>query len=199
MIDSSGPFRSDARVERRAACAPPEVAIDVVMRGAHAGRWFLLYLGVIAAGTMVTAIAVPDARSAGLATTLGVVGFAALMARSLRQRRNLTEPQRASLPLRCSFTRDEIILERQLGRARGVTTAVRVLVRSGPWLAVSLHGDSVLVLRESDDGGETLADFLTRRATGLYPKERLTRSRRRLAALAFVYVAAVIAAVMLAR
>lgn len=199
MSDQPDVFRTDARVERRAECAPPDVAIDVILRGAHAARWFLAYLGVIAAGSLVTAFALPDAQAAGVAVSIGMIAGAALVLRSLRQRRNLSDAQRAALPLRCSFTRDALVLEGNSGESTWSYDGVRAITRSGEWLSVALHGDVVCVLRESSDGGESLADFLMRRAKHLHPHARLTRTRRRLVALALVYVALVCCAVVFGR
>jgi hypothetical protein len=175
MSGPMDPFRRDARIERQAECAPLDVAFAVIDRTWPMRRWWLAYLATIAAGTLALALAVPAARTTGLASTACIALFAALVQHSLRRQRQRVE---ASLSRRCGFTREGMLLAGDAGESAWRYDGVRGLERWGPWLVVVLHGELVAVLRD-DDGA--LESCVAERTTKRVPSSHRARVRKLLA------------------
>lgn len=192
MSGPSDPFRRDARIEREAECAPLDEAFAAIEHTWPMRRWWLAYLATIAAGTLALALAVPAARTTGLASTACIVGFAALVQYSLGRERQRVE---ASGARRCGFTREAMVLTGDTGESVWRYDGVRGLERWGPWLVVVLHEELVAVLRD-DDGA--LASFVAERATKRVPSSHRARVRK-LLAMGVAWVVIVGVALALAR
>lgn len=199
MSVASSPFRRDARVDRRVSCAPPDVALRVIARDANPGPAFVAYLAALAAGAALSAALLPNAATAGVSCALLLLGAAALLRRMQRQRAALTDAQRATLPVRCAFTADALILEGAHGESAWRYGSVRRITAHGEWLLVVLHGNLYLVLRADEPGDEPgdepLQDFLAQRVTGLDQRD----PRRALWILGLLYAALVALSVVAAR
>jgi hypothetical protein len=195
MSVASSPFRRDGSVERRVTCAPADVALRVITRDANPGPALLAYLAALAAGAALSAALLPNAATAGVSCALLLLSAAALLRRTQRQRATLTDAQRATLPVRCAFTADALILEGSHGESAWRYGSVRRITAHGEWLLVVLHGNLDLVLRADEPGDEPLHDFLARRATGLDPRD----PRRALWVLGLLYAALVALSVVAAR
>jgi hypothetical protein len=195
MSAATSPFRRDGSVERRVTCAPPDVALRVIARDANPGPAFLVYLVVLAAGATACAAVIPGAATAGASSALLLLGAAALLRQTQRRRATLTDAQRETLPLRCAFTADAIVLEGSHGESAWRYGSVRRVTAQGEWLLVVLHGNLDLVLRADEPGDEPLQALLTRRATGLDARD----PRRTLWALGLLYAVLVAVAAVVAR
>ncbi|MFO0624415.1 MAG: hypothetical protein U0325_02270 [Polyangiales bacterium] len=183
MSAGASPFRHDGRVERRVSCAPPDVAMQVIQRGATPGRVLLAHLVALALGAGVSAVTLPGATVAGATGALLLLLGATLLRHGLRRRATLTDDQRAALPTQCALTPDALILEGARGATAWRYESVREIAAYGPWLRIGLHGGLWLVLRADEPGDEPLAPLLRRRATSLSTRV----AARRVLALTLAY------------
>lgn len=194
-MSAGGPFRTDARVERVALCAPPEDAVRIMARETGLQNRVMAYLAWIALGAGTLALTLPHAGTGGALAVLVVAGSGALIRWASRRRAQLTETQRASLPVRCAFTADGFILGGNHGESFWRYDDVREITPAGPWLVLTLRPSELLVLSADAPGEEPLAAFLARRASRLGGPTRDAQAQRRLAVLAVLYTLAVLAAV----
>ena len=148
------------------------------------------HLATIAAGTLALALAVPAARTTGLASTACVALFAALVQHSLGRQRQRVE---ATLSRRCAFTPEGMLLASDTGERVALRRRAGP-ERWGPWLVVVLHGELVAVLRDDDRAlGRSWPS--ARRSACLPAMARV----RKLLALGVAWVATVGVALALAR
>lgn len=183
MSAGANPFRHDGRVERRVSCAPADVALRVIHRGATPGRVLVAHLGALAVGAEVSVMTLPGAMVAGTASALLMLLLAAFLQHGLRRRATLTDDQRAALPTQCALTPDALIVEGARGATAWRYESVREIAAYGPWLRIGLHGGLWLVLRADEPGDEPLEPLLRRRATRLSTRV----PQRRVLALTLAY------------
>ncbi len=188
---SGDPFRSDARVERRAECAPPAEAWTVMARAAPLRTWTVAYLLVLMAGTALLALTVPAAKTPGLVTTGALALLTMLIVQVFLRQRRTAEAAPAQ---RCWFTREAVVLASDTGESAWRYEGVRGLERVGPWLLVVFEGEFVAVLRAEGAEGDALVSFLMERTTQRAPSEHRARVLR-LVALGVTWVSIVAAAI----
>lgn len=185
-MTSRGPFRSDARVERRAECAPAEAVWELAARAGGSPLELPLYLGAIGLSTAALGAVRGAGMLVALATGVTLCLLGALVLRVIRRSRRAIMARAGALPTHVSFTADAMILESSRGETAWRYGGVRGLRRIDAWLLVELEGNQVLFLR-ADEDPEPLEPWLARRTSSLAPRRASTR--RQLAWLFAAYVA----------
>lgn len=181
----SGPFRRDPRVERYAACAPAEVALPLVAKRAAGVSAFALYLTALGLGALASSLALPRTSLSGVFTGALLIAAAALLLWVVARSRARSAARASSLPSRCAFTADRMILEGEGAHTAWRYEAVRALTREGSWLLVELDRGLLLLLRADEPADDPLEDFLARRVPPRAPRP----SRAALPLLALAYFA----------
>lgn len=177
---TSGPFRTDARVERRVECASRDELSRLTRDVSWGARAFAGALGL---GTLVTALLTTEPLA--LASTV-VLGWLAWTLRATPEQRERRARMLAAVPTHCGFTAEAIVLE-GTGKSWWRYEAISAIAPRGAVLSVELEGASLLVLKNEPG----LAEWIAARAPNAAGEPGAGARRARIALLAVTVAYAV--------